>query len=572
MARSLGVSEVLARAMINRGVTTKSAAAAYLNPSAERLSDASLLPDVGIALSVTLDAVKSGVRIAVYGDYDCDGVTSSVILVKALRRLGADADYYIPSRETEGFGLNRAAVARLSDSGVGLLITVDNGIAAIDEIRLAKSLGMGVVVLDHHEPGFADEGGVVLPDADAVVDPKRPDSEYPFRSLCAAGLALRFVSLLPGGGSGDMAREFFALAALATVCDVVELTGENRIIVRAGLDVINSGDIPNIGLSALIAARFRNLPDAALGAYELGFVVGPCVNAAGRLETAELAARLFMTDDPEEAGALSERLAGLNEERKSKTETCVARALASLPDPPDKIIVALDPEAHESVAGIAAGRIREALGRPALVLTRSAEDGFVKGSARSVPAYNIFEGLSRCRDMFERFGGHAMAAGLTMAETRVDELRERLNAECALSDDDLIPRISADMSLPFARATFALAVELRRMEPFGKGNERPVFGAKGVRGVDAEIIGGKRTTLRFSFRDGARPFRAVCFGMLERFVSDLGAVRGADFAGAFGETGRCQGLTMDFLYCLSVHEYNGNEYLDIKITDFRVIA
>lgn len=608
MAQTLGISPTLARSMINRGINTYSAAMSYLNPTLDGLGDPGLMADMPIARETVLSAIKNRDPIVVFGDYDVDGVTASVILYKCLRSLGAIISYYIPSREEEGFGLNADAVKMLAKDGCKLLITVDNGIAAIDEIRLANAIGLTVVIIDHHEPGYSldnngssnnssenngsfnsgsfnngfdnidhennGSGNIIrrenLPSAKAVVDPKRSACPYPFKHLCAAGLAYQFASYVSAVSpiGAPLLDECLALAALATVCDIVELTGENRIIVKNGLDIINTR-IPNRGLDALIANR--GLSDKTIDTHVLGFVIGPCINAAGRLQSAVLAAQLFTEDDPQTIEKLAKTLADLNEERKSRTEECVVDSLKLLVDKPlDNVLVILDETAHESIAGIAAGRIRDAVNRPVIVLTKASGKGLVKGSARSIPTYNIFDGLNRNIDLLERFGGHAMAAGLTMRRELVELLRNRLNEQSGLTPTDFVNKIYIDVPLAPEKATFELAREMEKMLPFGKGNEQPIFGAKGIECDRVEIIGEKKTTLRFTFYSGGRTIKMICFGKLDQFIEQLLMTHGRAQTESFLISGETSDLLIDALYQISVREYNGNFYLDLKLADFQI--
>lgn len=575
MAKTLGIGEVLSTVLANRGIRTKNTALRFLNPVlSSPMYDASKLKHIDKAVDIIVQAVSEGKKIAIYGDYDVDGVMSATILYKTLKDYGAEVIYYIPHRELEGFGLNIQAIAKLNEEGINLLITCDNGISAINEIEYAKSLGMSVIVIDHHEPEFSDhsnqdsQGGYdILPAADAIVDPKQKLCEYPFKSLCAAGLSYKFAKYFYERINAEFIYEdeFLMLAALATICDIVDLFEENRAIVKCGLELINSDKRSlNAGLRALL--RERSLEDKKIGTFEVGFMIGPCINATGRLETALTAMELFTSSDGNVA-ELAGRLVSLNEERKAQTAECIERITLKFNDSAvlDKVIIIYDELVHESIAGIVAGRIKDMTYHPAIVLTKSSVDGIAKGSARSIEGYNIFAELYKCKDLFERFGGHEMAAGLSLACDNIEILRQRINSECPLTDSDFEKIIRVDMALPLHMVTFKLAEELARLEPSGKGNKEAVFGAKGLVAEVVEAIGENKKTLRFTFpiENTYRKIKAVCFNKLEQFVEMLGGVENFKY-------GRVTDVKLDIIYQLGLKEYNHNTYLDMKIIDFRI--
>jgi len=391
------------------------------------------MKDVGIAMNLIAEAMQKKAKIMIYGDYDVDGVMSTVIIYKLLQRLGADVEYYIPHRVEEGYGLNVKAVEHIASLGVSLLITVDNGIASHEEVAVANRHNMQVVIIDHHEPGFMEnESGRIdmLPLAAAIIDPKQSECSYPFKELCAAGLAYKLAGALCKYLNVPFLDqdELLVLAAIATICDIVTLQDENRILVKQGLALLNTNKLINPGLGSLITRR--GYLDKPADAFTIGYILGPCLNATGRLESATLSVELLLSEFPSQRIQLAHELADLNDERKKLTADCVDRALNELPtDNLDKVLVLTDPTAHESVAGIVAGRIREATGRPTILLTQG--EGAMKGSGRSIEGYNLFEALFAHKDLFLRFGGHAMAAGLTMQEENVPVLRAALNADCA---------------------------------------------------------------------------------------------------------------------------------------------
>ncbi|MCL2616586.1 MAG: single-stranded-DNA-specific exonuclease RecJ, partial [Defluviitaleaceae bacterium] len=417
MASTLKISKVMAQVLVNRGVRTKNTALRFLNPRFEDMHDANLMKDMRAGLEIVAESIARGEKIVIYGDYDADGVMSTVILFKALSRAGADVLYYIPERVEEGYGLNMSAVNGISGSGVGLIITCDNGISATEEIAAAKALGMKVVVIDHHEPGFVeDENGTrhsVNPAADAVIDPKQADCEYPFQSLCAGGLAYKFAKALAAHMGMDFVdeEELLILAMIATICDIVELHGENRVIARAGLQALNRNKACNIGLGALIDEK--RYMQREIDATAIGFIIGPCINASGRLEHARFAVDLFTTGDADEAEEIAGWMVELNNSRREMTlaafEAVDAQLVASgMPDDNVLVVYCEGFNVHESVAGIVAGRIKDKYYKPTIVITDG--ESSLKGSARSVEGYNIFEELYKCRELFVRFGGHAMAA------------------------------------------------------------------------------------------------------------------------------------------------------------------
>lgn len=564
MAKTLRVSPISARVLANRGIRSKHEAIKFLNPAMKFLA-ADSMAGMREGVELIANAVRAGERIAVYGDYDADGVCSTVILYKALKNFGADVFFYIPRREEEGYGLAKAAVERLKEAETDVILCCDNGISALDEILLARNLGMKVVAIDHHEPVTVGSEEV-LPLA-VVIDPKRKDCEYPYKMFCAAGLAYMFARELYSA----MDREFDAdgpellvFAMIATFCDIVDLTGENRILAKNGLDALNANKRINLGLWRLIVNRGYEHKD--LNEQSIGFVLGPCINAPGRLSHAGLAVELFLTADEAEADDKSARLAELNDERKEITAKAYARVMDNLGDVPDRVLVVFDPGVHESVAGIVAGRVRERICRPTLILSRSGE--LVKGSGRSVEGYNMFEELSRCRDLFVKFGGHAMAAGFSLMEENIPALRERLNANCTRDFEEIL---QLDQELGLSEVTYALARELRMLAPFGKENSSPLFGVKGVMPEQLRVIADKNTII-FTFMVDGRRLKAVCFGMTEQFRERLESrydIPTADriFSGVI----RGAGLTMDLAYAIDIDSYNGNQNVQMRVRDFRIV-
>ena len=583
MSGVLGVSETLARVLANRGVRSKKAALSYLSPELSRLPDPFLMAGMEEAVQTIFDSISKKEKIVVYGDYDVDGITGTVILYKLLKRFGADASYMIPLRAEDGYGLNLNAVRELSDRGTNLIITVDNGIATLDEAKEAAALGMKLVVIDHHEPGYTEtEQGKAdaLPAACAVVDPKRSDCAYPFKSMCAAGLAYRLSEAyhIRAGEEFSMQNEFSALAAFATVCDIAELKSDNRIIVKRGTDQMNLNKFVNPGLGSLI--KRRGYLDRQIDAFAMGYILGPCVNATGRLENADMAVRLMLMemDDMRGRDELAERLVLLNDERKELTAAGFLRAAQMVDsENPGKVIVLADRDAHESVAGIIAGRLKDKFNRPVVVLApgegeacakagpgansyADADPGpeggrLFKGSGRSVAAYNMFEALHRHRELFVRFGGHAMAAGLTMRERDVDTLRERLNAECELEERDFAPELFIDAALEIDEVTLELSNELSRLAPFGSGNREPLFVTYGMLAESCRVIEQKNTVIFTLCGKKGATYKGICFGKNELFEEQSKIAGKAPFL-------------VDAVYAVETNEYNGYVSAQLNIRDF----
>lgn len=497
IGKKFQISPRLACLIRNRDVVGEEAIGQYLNGTIGDLCDGMLMKDMDKAVEILREKLEEGKRLRVIGDYDIDGVNATYILLEGLKRLGADADYDIPDRMTDGYGLNIHLVQRAYDDGVDTVLTCDNGIAAAEEIAFGKDMGMTVIVTDHHEVPFEEWGGkkqYLLPPADAVVDPKRPDCEYPFPHLCGAAVAYKLMEALwesMGRDSEDL-DDLIENVAIATVGDVMDLKGENRIFVKEGLQMLERTRNP--GLRSLIECT--GLADKTISAYHIGFVLGPCLNASGRLDTAKRALRLLEAKTRKEADQLAWDLKALNDSRKEMTEKAVKEAelmveASALKE--DRVLVIYLPDCHESLAGIVAGRIRERYYKPAFVLTNASEG--LKGSGRSIEAYSMYEELSRCKDLLMRFGGHRQAAGLSMKRENLESFRKMINDHCTLTPKDLTEKVVIDMEMPFSCVTEGLIRELALLEPFGKGNTKPVFAARNVRLMDMRVIGRKKNVL-----------------------------------------------------------------------------
>lgn len=563
ISEHFGIDQVTARILRNRDISSEADIDMFLNGGIDRLYDEGLLPDIDKAAELVTQAVHSGIKIRVVGDYDIDGVCSTAILLKGLRRIGAKADARIPDRINDGYGINRRIVEEAVNDGIGLILTCDNGIAAIDELRFAGQHGLTVVVTDHHSVRKDEHGSDVLPPADAVVDVKRSGSMYPTEEICGAVTAWKLIKRIyesEGRRPGEW-LEFIDFAAIATVGDIMPLVGENRIIVREGLKVLNNGQRPDgsgmhgsscMGLKALIAALELDMHE--ITAYHIGFVIGPCINAGGRLETAEAALRLFMTDDKDEAALLAGHLRELNELRKSMTEDGVRAGTALIDEhfADDKVIVVYIPGLHESLAGIVAGRLKESSGRPTIVIT-DAKEG-LKGSGRSIESYDMFDGLCRAADCMTKFGGHKLAAGLSLENDKLDELRQRLNADAQLTEADFVKKVWIDAPMPISYVSERLIREINSLAPFGNGFEKPVFAAKGIRADGFRVLGRQRNVLKMTLRDDyGGCLDGILFGEAEAALAEL---KNAD--------------RISILYYPAVNEFGGRKSLQIEIKDYRI--
>ena len=518
IGKKFQISPRLACLIRNRDVVGEEAIGQYLNGTIGDLCDGMLMKDMDKAVEILREKLEEGKRLRVIGDYDIDGVNATYILLEGLKRLGADADYDIPDRMTDGYGLNIHLIQRAYDDGVDTVLTCDNGIAAAEEIAFGKDMGMTVIVTDHHEVPFEEWGGkkqYLLPPADAVVDPKRPDCEYPFPHLCGAAVAYKLMEALwesMGRDSEDL-DDLIENVAIATVGDVMDLKGENRIFVKEGLQMLERTRNP--GLRSLIECT--GLADKTISAYHIGFVLGPCLNASGRLDTAKRALRLLEAKTRKEADQLAWDLKALNDSRKEMTEKAVKEAelmveASALKE--DRVLVIYLPDCHESLAGIVAGRIREQYYKPTFVLTNASEG--LKGSGRSIEAYSMYEELSRCKDLLMRFGGHRQAAGLSMKRENLESFRKMINDHCTLTPKDLTEKVVIDMEMPFSCVTEGLIRELALLEPFGKGNTKPVFAARNVRLMDMRVMGRKKNVLKMRAVDAnGNTVEAVYFGDVE---------------------------------------------------------
>ena len=571
LSARLKVDPVIVRLMVNRGLSTCEEMEEYLHPTLDNFPNPHLFSDMDNACELLMEAIDDGVKIRVVGDYDVDGIMSTYILTTAIREAGGDVDYAVPHRMVDGYGINPDMVQQAYDDGVSFIITCDNGIAAAPAIDLAKSLGMTFVVTDHHEVPFEmAEDGVTklqkLPNADAVVDPKRDDCDYPFKGICGAQVAWKLTEVLYEflGLEKEASDVFLQFASIATVCDVMELKGENRATVYHGIKAIEASD--NIGLNALLART--ELKGKPLSCYHLGFIIGPCLNASGRLDTATRAIELLMEQDQGKALAMANELVELNAQRKNMTQIGIDKAKELIENSDlsnDRVLVVYIPELHESLAGIVAGRIRENYTKPVLVIT-DAEDG-AKGSGRSIPAYNMFEELTGVKDIFTKFGGHPMAAGVSLPKEKVEELRARLNERCTLTEADMQEVIKLDCDMPLSYITEELVDSLDLLAPYGTGNTKPLFALKNVPILKAAHIGKEGQYLRLSVGTGNGQMTAMLFRKVEEFEALV-----TDKFGASAWNNLCAGqdagVTMSIVYEPSINEFRGNRSIQIMIEDF----
>lgn len=573
MAKELGIHQATAAVLANRGIYSRKEARAFLYDGADAFGNPAEMKDLLKGVSLIAQAIQDGKKIVVYGDYDVDGVMSTSILYQTLLRCGGNVLFYLPHRQKEGYGLNLQAVEDLAAEGAEVLFTCDNGIAALQEIERAKALGMTVVVLDHHEPGFTglgEERRDILPKADAIIDPKQRDCAYPFKHMCAGGLSYKFAKVLLQEFCIDDAaleKQLVSFAAIATVCDIVDLLGENRAIVQMGLPEIQKTE--NVGLRIL--KEEAGLSDKIITEYHLGFIIGPCINAAGRLESGGQAVRLFCSWQEAEARALAKHLVQLNDERKKLTEEATERADIALQEDgalQDKVLVLYDPTIHESIAGIVAGRIKDKYYHPTILITGSEEGA--KGSGRSIEGYHIFEALFENRDLFTRFGGHAMAAGLSLPVENIEILRKRLNAACALTEEEMIPVLRIEQPLSFAEIDLGLAKELKALAPFGKGNPAPLFGAKGVQVDRLDLIGKEKNILRLTLsqKESGKRLSAISFDGYEPLREMLKELYPVEECDRIILTGQLPYL-LDIVYSVEINTYNGRSNVQLMIKDFR---
>ena len=550
------ISPVLARIIINRDIKEEDFSL-YLKSDLSLMHDAGSLYGVEDAYNEIMSEIKKGNKIRVVGDYDIDGVCSSYILVKSLRRFGANADVRIPDRIKDGYGINDNIINEAANDKISMIITCDNGIAAHSQMELAKKLGIKVIITDHHEV-YQEEGKDYLPVADVVINPKRSECKYPFKSICGALVAYKLMEYMFERLYGKKMYEdgelsdLLEVAAIATIGDVMPLVDENRVLVKHGLKSLMN--TKNLGLRALIKAT--GMEGKKISAYSIGFVIGPCLNAGGRLENALVALNMFMSESSDEANEYAMHLKELNDERKDLTamNVKVAVELAEREYADDDILVIYLENCHESIAGIIAGRVREALGKPTIILTDAfGEDGMIKGSGRSIESYNMFEALYEVKDIFEKFGGHHMAAGMSLKKDRLDEFRKRLNENSELTKEDFIQKIWIDVPLPFSYISHDFVRELEKLEPYGNKNEKPKFARKGIKILSKNILGKNKNVVKMVLEDDGTRLDGIYFCDGEAFFEEL---KGNN--------------EIDIIYYPDINEYGGRESLQVIITGYKI--
>ncbi len=552
LAQRFSISPVTARIIRNRDVVGEEEIRRYLHGTIQDLYDPRLLQDMDRAVALLQKKIQAGSPIRIVGDYDIDGICSTYLLYRGLARCGARVDYQIPERIRDGYGINESIIRQASADGIDTIITCDNGIAAAEQIRLARELGMDVIITDHHEVPTDAGGREVLPPADAIVNPKRSTCPYPFKGICGGVVAYKLVQVLYqafGVPSGEW-EAMLEFAAMATVGDVMKLRDENRIIVKWGLKHLPR--TRSLGLRKLVEAC--GLDIHAVSAYHIGFVVGPCLNASGRLRTARLALELLLTEDEAGAQEMAAELKALNEERKDMTQEGVDEALRQVEEhyAQDSVLVVYLPDCHESLAGIIAGRVREAWNKPVFILTPGEE--CVKGSGRSIEAYHMYQGRCGVQGLLLKVGGHPMAAGFSLEENHVEEFRRRLNAQADLKPEDFIPKVWIDVAMPLEYISQRLVEELKILEPFGQGNEKPQFAQKNLRIRSARVLGRNRNAVKLSLvTEQGLSMEAMLFTEGDLFIEEMGTRRG-----------------IDVIYYPDINEYNGNRTLQIVIKEYKL--
>ncbi len=552
LAMRLGVSPVAVRIMRNRGLLDEREMRKYLYGTLDDLYDPRQMKGMETAAGIIEKKLIEGKKIRIIGDYDIDGVCSTYILLKGFRRAAGNGqiDYEIPDRIRDGYGINESIIRQAAEDGIDTLVTCDNGIAALKEISIAKQLGMTVVVTDHHEVPV-DAYGQILPPADAVVDPKQDGETYPYHEICGAVVAWKLINVIYEdlGIPEHEWMELLEFAAIATVGDVMKLQDENRLIVKYGLKKI--GSTKNTGLRMLVEKN--NLDINNLSAYHIGFVIGPCLNAGGRLKSAKVALRMLLEQDPDRVSGLADELKELNDVRKDMTARGETEAIEQVERfyMSDKVLVVFLPECHESLAGIIAGRLREHFHKPSFVLTRGEQSA--KGSGRSIEAYHMYQGLCEVSDLLVKFGGHPMAAGLSIEESDIDEFRRRLNENAKLTEDDFVPQIWIDVPMPFEYVNEKIVDELKGLEPFGQGNEKPLFAQKSLTIRNVRVLGKNRNVVKMNLvTNTGHPFDGLLFADGDRFLEE--------------QTGQ---NTIDMIYYPDVNEYNGTRTLQAIIKNYK---
>lgn len=573
IAEQYHIDPVIARIIRNKDIIEDEDIRKYLYGDKKDLYEPVQMKDVSRAAELIQQNIDSNRKIRVIGDYDADGICSSYILLKGLTLCGANADTVIPHRVKDGYGLNENLIQEAYHDGIHTIVTCDNGIAAANQIAYANQLGMTVIITDHHEIPYEDTDGeriYILPEAEAVVNPKQDDCQYPYKNICGAVVAYKLIQqlffLMHPKKEMELLEEFLEIAAFATICDVMELRDENRIIVKYGLE--NMRHTRNAGLKALI--EVCGLESKKISAYHIGFILGPCINATGRLDTAKRALSLLQCEKRAEAVQIAEDLKNLNDSRKELTLKGVAEAERYLEEnhiAADKVFVIFLPDCHESLAGIIAGRIRETYGKPTFVLTKGEEE--VKGSGRSIENYHMYERMTDCKELFIKYGGHKMAAGLSMKEDYIDEFRKRLNENSGLTDEDFIKKVHIDVAMPLSYVTKDLIKELEVLEPFGVGNTKPVFAQKDIHIINGKIMGKNQNVGKYRISDeGGNFYEMIYFGDVEAFHTFLDQ-RAEEMGVKQLTEGNRTDIVISITYYPGINSYQGRDSIQIVMQNYR---
>lgn len=571
IGKKFHISPVLARVIRNRDVIGDEAIEKFLHGTSEQFYNPWLFKDMEKAVKLLEEKILSGKKIRIVGDYDIDGVCATFILKKGLDLLGAVTDTYIPNRIEDGYGMNDRIIMTAKDDGIDTILTCDNGIAAIGQVDLAKSLGMTVIITDHHEVPYEEKEGVkhyLIPDADAVIDPKQEECRYPFSSICGAFVAYKLIEALCRHWSIwplKQEKELRAMAAFATVGDVMELLDENRILVKEGLELLRETE--NIGMKTLI--QICGLSETTLTPYHVGFVLGPCINATGRLDVAQRALELLLAEDKATAAIIAGELKDLNDSRKEMTNVGLKQAVQYVEEKQmeqDKVLVVYLSECHESLAGIIAGRLREKYGKPAFVLTDSKEG--VKGSGRSIDAYDMYENMTKIRDVFTKYGGHKMAAGLSLEKHRVEEFHKRINHVCNLTEEDMHEKVRIDVPMPISYADYTMVEQLSILEPFGNGNPKPLFAQKNITLCSGSVLGKEKNVVKFLLQDeNGYQVEGICFSkvkeLFEKMQRDFSKERVEKLLAGKGD------LVVSIAYYPEINEFRKKRTLQMVITHFQ---
>lgn len=571
IGKKFKIDPLLARLIRNRDIVLEEEIDKYLNGTKDDMYSPYLLKDMEKAVSILEEKIETKKRIRIISDYDVDGVISNYILFRGLEEIGAMVDYEIPDRITDGYGINERMVLKAKEDGIDTILTCDNGIAAMTQVTKAKELGLTVVITDHHDVPFLLQDGVkkeLLPPGDAIINPKQEECHYPFDKICGAAVAYKLIQALyeRRGLEYDFYLEYLAIA---TVCDVVDLKDENRIIVKEGLKRLNA--TKNLGLKALMKESFKE--EVTLDAYHLGFIIGPCINAAGRLEHAGEGLSLLLAKEEKEAASLAAHLKSLNEERKTLTEQGVQQAIELVETTDikeDKVLVIYLEDCHESLAGIIAGRIREKYNKPSIVLTKTKEG--LKGSGRSIEEYSMFEKLNECKEYLSKFGGHPMAAGMSLEEDNLEPFRKALNEKSGLSEEDLVKKVYIDIKMPFYYISENILEQLELLEPFGKANEKPVFAESDVKILEARILGEQKNVLKLKLATDANSvIEGICFkNTMEELLTKLEEAYGLEEVDKMFEK-RENRIRLRIIYYPGVNRYKGRTTLQVVINNFEIM-